>query len=1235
MDRIAPTLEGAVRYNAHLRQGENTMSVGNAVGSFAVVHRRMIVVTIVGITLLLTMLAALPSLWPHQFEYLNPLRIDTDPENMLSADEPVRLFHDRMKKIMSLNDMIVVGVVNEDKTDPGVFTPDILKKIYALTEFARGLRWRDPENPTRYEGVVEMDMIAPSMVDNVESGGAGVVRFEWLMRQPPETRQAALAVKQKALDLPFLNGTLVSEDGKAIALYLPITAKDVSHRIYTTIQQKLKAPSRLFPSEIGNLNDFLSRVTAAAQGEGDPLVAQLWETLSEKTRQQLLEAEKQIPRWQQTISRLEARSDRVADSNEAQADALRSEARRLLLQRRSAIEAFVDAINTWMKQEISDAWLDPDQSMRQRLGPEGRNLLHSAGAQNEPDTMVRLKRLWVEAAFPGSIIQSRVADMQQGVSYHITGLPVAEDTFGAQMFKQMAISAPIAMVVIFLLMWFFFKSAIVILPAMYDALISTAATMSLLVVTGNTVHIMSSMIPIFIVPIAVLDDVHVISEFFDRYRPGSDRKQTIIDLMEDLFTPMLYTTLTTAVGFASLALAPIPPVQVFGLFVAFGVVVAWLCSILLVPAFIAALPEKTLKNFGAAHASDESESLTLLGRILRATGRGTYRYAKLIIALSVAALIVSGYGISRIQVNDNPTKWFEREHSIRVADRVLNDHFGGTYMAYLALRPKGAPAMPEAEAATAEASPGQTNGSAPSLPGGLDDFQPSTAGNPALPSGLDASPTDTETDAPALPSGLGGNDATETGPDPTAARKPVPETGDASEAKPQVFKNPTTLRWMEALQNYIDRELGHLVGKSNAVTDIVKTVHRELLVGVERDGRVISEQEAMRIPDTRGAVAQSLLQFQNSHRPQDLWHFVTPDYRTAVLWLQLTSGDNRDMSRVAARVNDWLALWSADEDQAVRMVQKQPASLQPVLQSVARYVTEPGEARQKIQQTIFENPATAVVELKRKMAPHAPDVALVHDWFGLTYINVVWQEKMVVGMLKALLGSFLAVFLMMTLLYRSALWGLLCMAPLTVTITMTYGLIGLIGKDYDMPVAVLSALSLGLAVDYAIHFLTRSRMMYPDHGSWKKTAGPVFGEPARAIARNAIVVGVGFLPLLLAPLVPYQTVGIFIAAILLLAGASTMLILPAAMTLLEHQLFPRSQRTCTLCNRSTCLIVIVSAVVLVVFNLEQFVDVSWTTMSWISLPVIVVLAGICIWMSRGEQARAEAFVQDGDPTDPE
>ncbi len=179
-------------------------------------------------------------------------------------------------------------------------------------------------------------------------------------------------------------------------------------------------------------------------------------------------------------------------------------------------------------------------------------------------------------------------------------------------------------------------------------------------------------------------------------------------------------------------------------------------------------------------------------------------------------------------------------------------------------------------------------------------------------------------------------------------------------------------------------------------------------------------------------------------------------------------------------------------------------------------------------------------------------------WAGKTYINVIWQDAMVSGMLKSLLGAFVIVFLMMTLLFRSPGFGLLAMVPLSATIVGVYGVIGWVGKDYDMPIAVLSALTLGLSVDFAIHFIQRLRSLYVKTGSFAAAAEEVFEEPARAIARNAIVIALGFTPLFLAPLVPYITVGAFMAAIMAVSGLATLVLLPAILSWAHPWLFKTS-----------------------------------------------------------------------------
>jgi predicted RND superfamily exporter protein len=220
---------------------------------------------------------------------------------------------------------------------------------------------------------------------------------------------------------------------------------------------------------------------------------------------------------------------------------------------------------------------------------------------------------------------------------------------------------------------------------------------------------------------------------------------------------------------------------------------------------------------------------------------------------------------------------------------------------------------------------------------------------------------------------------------------------------------------------------------------------------------------------------------------------VTPDFRSTAIWLQLKSGDNKDMTSVIDSLDDYLQ----------------------------------------------ENPLADGVSA---------------NWAGKTYINVVWQDEMVAGMLKSLLGAFAIVFLMMALLFRSPSLGLLAMVPLTVTIVAVYGLIGWVGKDYDMPIAVLSSLTLGLSVDFAIHFIQRMRALKEQTGSFAEAARQIFEEPARAIARNAIVIALGFTPLFFAVLVPYVTVGAFMAAIMVISGIATLILLPALMAVGQHRL---------------------------------------------------------------------------------
>ncbi|MDH3547593.1 MAG: MMPL family transporter, partial [Gammaproteobacteria bacterium] len=521
--------------------------------------------------------------------------------------------------------------------------------------------------------------------------------------------------------------------------------------------------------------------------------------------------------------------------------------------------------------------------------------------------------------------------------------------------------------------------------------------------------------------------------------------------------------------FLSLLLTPIPPVQIFGAFVAFGILLAFLLTIVLIPAYIVRMKPGALAKLASRSRTPPTGSI--LARALRHTGRFAMRRGKLITGIAVLLVGVSVAGVLRIEINDNPVRWFKASHPIRIADAVLNEHFAGTYDAFVVLTHRDAEAVPQF-IAEADQLLEQVD----------DEFVP------AIRDALDADSGDRGAYFGTLIAAVDDALFDADGPATVDALERLMLLAETAQSTSKYFQRPDVLQDITAMQRALVDS--GFVGKTSALPDVVKVVNRELQGGDATD---------YRIPDSVAGVAQTLLQYQSSHRPQDLWHMVTPDFSSTAIWLQLRSGDNQDMTRVMAALDSY----------------------------------------------IDRNPSPAEIDVR---------------WAGKTYINVVWQDAMVSGMLKSLAGAFVVVFLMMVLLFRSPRLGLLAMVPLTITIVGVYGIIGWIGKDYDMPIAVLSSLTLGLSVDFAIHFIERTRTLLRNSGSFATAAEQIFEEPARAIARNAIVIAIGFTPLFFTPLVPYITVGAFMAAIMALSGVATLVLLPALMSWASPWLFPEMRR---------------------------------------------------------------------------
>ena len=104
-----------------------------------------------------------------------------------------------------------------------------------------------------------------------------------------------------------------------------------------------------------------------------------------------------------------------------------------------------------------------------------------------------------------------------------------------------------------------------------------------------------------------------------------------------------------------------------------------------------------------------------------------------------------------------------------------------------------------------------------------------------------------------------------------------------------------------------------------------------------------------------------------------------------------------------------------------------------------------------------------------------------------------------------------------------------------------------------MPLAVVSILVLESSIDFAIHFLRRYREQMKEALMTSGQAlNRVFEEPARAIARNALIVALGFVPMFFWSLVSYIVVGMLMVSIMVLSFLASLLLLPAVITLFQR-----------------------------------------------------------------------------------
>lgn len=164
---------------------------------------------------------------------------------------------------------------------------------------------------------------------------------------------------------------------------------------------------------------------------------------------------------------------------------------------------------------------------------------------------------------------------------------------------------------------------------------------------------------------------------------------------------------------------------------------------------------------------------------------------------------------------------------------------------------------------------------------------------------------------------------------------------------------------------------------------------------------------------------------------------------------------------------------------------------------------------------------------------------------GYSLVEKEMSESVVTGQYYSLLFALVAIFILISIIFRSLSAGILGSLPLVFAVLCTFGFMGWSGIELNIVTALLSSISVGLGVDFTIHMFWRMKSEISMGLSYESAARAALRTTGRGITINAISVMLGFSVLFLSSFPLIKSFALLIILSLLFCLVSALLLIPA------------------------------------------------------------------------------------------
>lgn len=267
----------------------------------------------------------------------------------------------------------------------------------------------------------------------------------------------------------------------------------------------------------------------------------------------------------------------------------------------------------------------------------------------------------------------------------VVGAPVAEALLGRHVLEDLFLLLPLTIGMIALVLWLSLRRTWGVVLSLTEVAACLLWTFGLMGWLGVPVYLTTGILPVILITIGLADEIHVFCHYQWRLAHDEDRGVAVVErTLEEMFRPVLLTSLTTSIGFLSFRSSEIEPIRTFGVFATLGILFCLVWTLTVIPAALVLIPADKMRGRGPLAAPT--------GRGGSRTRRAVapfLRHRRLTLAGLALLTVGMGLGLPKLYVQDSWIDGFAPDSAFRRDTDAVNASLAGTHVLLVHLEVRG------------------------------------------------------------------------------------------------------------------------------------------------------------------------------------------------------------------------------------------------------------------------------------------------------------------------------------------------------------------------------------------------------------------------------------------------------------------------------------------------------------------------------------------------------------------